>query len=217
MRRTVCALAMICGLLAPAAAQSQTTSETFTPGVKIGIDFSSLPNAGDVLDQVVKHPSTETSSKTGVMLDGFITVPVWNKVSFQPELAFVMKGVKLNQGANNGTVTASLRYIEFPMLIRYNLAVGSHSGYVMVGPTFGVKAGTSAKLEGTSQTQDINIDSAIRTFDGGIAFAGGADYGRYVFEVRYTQGFSDVGSDAFPHTDGISNRVFAIMGGIRLK
>lgn len=213
MRRTVCALAMVGGLLAPAAAWSQT----IVPGVKIGIDFSSLPNAGDVLDRVVDHASTETSSKAGLMLDGFVTVPVWNKVSFQPELAFVMKGVKLNQGANNGTVTASLRYIEFPMLIRYNLAVGSHSGYVMVGPTFGVKAGTSAKLEGSSQTQDINIDPAIRTFDGGLAFAGGVDYGRYVFEVRYTQGLSDIGADAFPHADGISNRVFAILGGVRLK
>jgi hypothetical protein len=134
----------------------------------------------------------------------------------QPELQFVMKGTKLNE-AGGGTVSASIRYLEFPVLLRYSVPVGEHSGYVLVGPTFGVKAGTSAKLDGSSQTADVDIDSAIRTFDGGLAFAGGLDYRRYFVELRYTQGLNDVAADVFPHTESVKNRNIAISAGIRFK
>ena len=192
-------------------------AQTITTGVKAGIDFSSLPNAGEVIDQVVRQPSTETSSKTGALFGGFVTVPFWNRLAVQPELQFVMKGVKLNEAAGSGTVTASIRYLEFPVLLQYTVPVGEHTGYVMFGPTFGVKAGTSAQLDSPNQTADINIDSAIRTFDGGLAFAGGLNYQRYFVEFRYTQGLNDVATDAFAHADSVKNRVVAISAGIRLK
>jgi hypothetical protein len=197
-------------------AASVSHAQTVQAGVKVGIDFSSLPNAGQVIDQIVKIPSTETSSKTGVVLGGFVMFPIRDRLAFQPELAFVMKGVKLNEG-NGGTVTANLNYLEFPMLIRYAMAMDKHTGYVMAGPTFGVKASTSAKLDAPSQSTDFNIDPAIRTFDAGLAFAGGIEYSRYLFEARYTQGLTDVGTDVYPHADSVKNRVFSILAGIRLK
>jgi hypothetical protein len=191
-------------------------AQPITTGLKVGIDFSSLPNAGEVIDQIVKQPSTETSSKTGALFGGFVTVPFWNRLSVQPELQFVMKGVKLNE-AGGGTLTASLRYLEFPVLLRYTVPVGEHTGYVLFGPTFGVKAGTSAQLETPSQTADVNIDAAIRSFDGGLAFAGGLDYQRYFVELRYTQGLNDVAAEVFPHADSVKNRNIAIAAGIRFK
>src|SRR3954449_6227804 len=189
-------------------------AQTITTGLKVGIDFSSMPNFGAIVDQIVKQPSTETSSKVGALFGGFVTVPLWNRIAVQPELQFVMKGAKVKEAGNAGTVNASVRYLEFPVLLRYGLPVGEHTGYVLVGPTFGVKAGTSAQLDGPSQTADVEIDPAlrtfdaglavqthtagfgsapaIRTFDAGLAFAGGCDYRRYFAELRYTQGLTDV-------------------------
>ncbi len=212
MRAYVCVLVTVLIVLAANASQAQTIQA----GVKGGIDFSSLPNAGEVIDQIVKLGSTETSSKVGAVLGGFVMFPITDRLAFQPELAFVMKGVKLNEGSG-GTITASLRYLEFPMLIRYAVAVGTHTGYLLVGPTFGVKAGTSAQLDGPNQTIDENIDAAIRTFDAGIAFGGGIDYGRYLFEARYTLGLIDIGTDTIPHPDALKNRAFAILAGVRFK
>jgi outer membrane protein with beta-barrel domain len=194
-----------------------THAQEITTGVKAGIDFSSLPNAGEVLDQVVRQSSTETSSKTGFLVGGFATVPFWNRLALQPELQFVMKGVKLNEAGSGGTVTTSIRYLEFPVLLRYEAPVSDHTAYVMFGPTFAVKAGTSANLDGPSQTADINVDSAIRTFDAGLAFAGGLEIQRYFVELRYTQGLNDVASDTFVHVDSVKNRVIAISAGIRFK
>ena len=212
MKNCVCACVTAVIVLAASVGHAQTVQA----GVKVGIDFSSLPNAGQVIDQIVKIPSTETSSKTGVVLGGFVMFPIRDRLAFQPELTFVMKGVKLNEG-NGGTVTANLNYLEFPMLIRYAMAMDKHTGYVMAGPTFGVKASTSAKLDAPSQSTDFNIDPAIRTFDAGLAFAGGIEYNRYLFEARYTQGLTDVGTDVYPHADSVKNRVFTILAGIRLK
>jgi hypothetical protein len=192
-------------------------AQTITTGVRVGIDFSSMPNVGEVIDQVVKQPSTETSSKVGAMFGGFVTVPFWNRLALQPELQFVMKGTKLNEAASGGTITASIRYLEFPVLLRYTVPVGEHTGYVLFGPTFGVKAGTSAQLDGPNQTADVDIDSAIRTFDAGLAFAGGLDYQHYFLELRYTQGLNDVATELFPHTDSVRNRNIAIAAGIRFK
>jgi hypothetical protein len=176
-----------------------------------------MPNAGEVIDQVVKQPSTETSSKVGALFGGFVTVPFWNGFALQPELQFVMKGVNLNEAGGGGTVSARVRYLEFPVLLRYSVPLSEHTAYVLVGPTFAVKAGTSAQLNGPSQTADVNIDSAIRTFDGGLAFAGGLEYDRYVFELRFTQGLNDVAAESFPHADSVKNRVLAISAGIRFK
>src|SRR3954453_6068131 len=135
-------------------------AQTITTGVKVGIDFSSLPNSGAVIDQIVKQPSTETSSKVGGLFGGFVTVPFWNRLAVQPELQFVMKGAKVKEAGSAGTVNARVRYLEFPVLLRYGRRVGEHTGYVLVGPTLGVKAATSAQLDGPSQTADVEIDPA---------------------------------------------------------
>jgi hypothetical protein len=129
---------------------------------------------------------------------------------------FVMKGVKLSEAAG-GTLSVRLRYLEFPMLVRYDVPAGARTVYFLFGPTFGVKAGTSAVFAGQSQTTDQNIDSSIRSFDAGLAFGGGITYGRYLFEGRYTQGLRDAGADAFPHADSLRNRVFEILVGVRIK
>jgi outer membrane protein with beta-barrel domain len=212
MRTYVCAFVTVLIVLAATASHAQTIQA----GVKVGIDFSSLPNAGEVIDQIVKLRSTETSSKAGLVLGGYVMFPVTDRLALQPEMAFAMKGVKLNEGSD-GSVTASLRYLEFPILLRYATTVDTHAVYLLAGPTFAVKASTSAQLDGPSQTVDENIDSAIRTFDAGIALGAGVNYGRYLFEARYTQGLTDVGAETFPHSDSLKNRVFTILAGVRLK
>ena len=185
-----CVSACVAAVLLLAAGVSQ--AQTVQAGAKVGIDFSSLPNAGQVIDQIVKAPSTETSSKVGAVFGGYVMFPLTAKLAFQPELSFVIKGVKLSE-ASGGTVTASLRYLEFPMLLRYDLTVDKHTGYLLVGPAFGIKASTgTAKRRARAPT--TNIDPAIRTFDAGLAFAGGIEYNRYLFEARYTQGLTDARS-----------------------
>jgi len=195
-------------------ASAQTT---IGAGVKLGIDFAALPNAGEVLDQVIGQPSVETSSKVGVLGGGFVQFGFTDRFSFQPELMFVMKGVKLDEGPNNGNVTAAMNYIEFPLLFRFQARSDVRTLYGAIGPSFGLKASTSAKRDNTSQTVDIDIDHVVRTVDTGLTFVGGLERSRYLIEARFTLGLTDVMNDVFPHTDSIKSRVLAIMAGVRFK
>lgn len=196
---------------------TSAAAQNLTAGVKAGIDFASLPNAGEVLDPFVGQRSTETSSIVGVAFGGFVTWPITDAWSFQPEMQFVMKGVKLTEAGGAGTVTAHINYLEFPLLARYKTTFDDHGVYVAVGPTFGVKASSSAHGNGSTLSGDIDIDPAIRSFDGGLAFAGGILIDRYFVEVRYTQGLNDVGSDVYAHADSLKNRVLAVSVGLQLK
>ncbi|HZP48627.1 MAG TPA: porin family protein [Vicinamibacterales bacterium] len=196
---------------------SAARAQTVGAGVKAGIDFASLPNAGQVLDQIVGQPSAETSSNVGILFGGFVTWPIADGWSLQPELQFVTKGVKLTETGAGGTVTAHLNYLEFPLLARYQTTFDNRGVYVALGPTFGVKASTSAQGSGATLKSDIEIDPAIRSFDGGLAFAGGVVLQRVFVEFRYTQGLNDVATDLYAHTDSLRNRVLAVSVGVQLK
>lgn len=195
---------------------ARADAQTLTAGVKAGVVFSSLPNAGEVLDQVVRQRSTETSSRVGVAFGGYVTWPIADAWVFQPEMQFVTKGVKLTEANGAGTVAARINYLEFPLLARYRMTVDNQRAYVAIGPTFGVKAGTSAHGDGAGLPSDVDIDPAIRSFDGGLAFAAGVALDRYSVEVRYTQGLNDIATDLYPHTDSLKNRVFTVSVGVQL-
>jgi hypothetical protein len=139
------------------------------------------------------------------------------RFSFQPELLFVMKGVKLDLPADAGTVSASINYLEFPLLARYTTVLNDTlRGYIVAGPTFSLKAGTSSRFSGGGETEDLNIDPAFGSRDLGLAVGGGLERDRYLLEARYTFGLIDIATDIFPHSDSLRNRVFSVMIGIRL-
>jgi len=207
----------VCLAVALSAAGVRANAQDYSAGLDVGINLTSMPNAGQVIDQIAARPSIESSSKPGVVFGGFVNVPIADQWSLQPELQFVVKGVKLTESGSGGTLTASVRYLEIPVLMRYSVPVDRYKAYVMAGPTFALKAGTSANIDGASTSADVNIDPGIKSFDGGLAFAGGMTYHQYFGEVRYTLGLRDVGTDTYPHADALKNRAFAILAGIRLK
>ena len=202
-----------CALTGAAGASAQTVSA----GVKAGIVLGSAPHAGEVLDQISKVKSVDVRSKLGLTGGGFVRFAANDRFSFQPELLLVMKGVKLDLGTDAGTVTASVNYLEFPLLARYGGPLNDVvDGYIIAGPTFSVKAGTSAKLDGSDTNVDLNIDPAIGSRDFGLAFGGGLERDRYLLEARYTLGLTDIATSIYGHQDSLRNRAFSLMVGMRL-
>jgi hypothetical protein len=199
------------GIAGPAGAQN------FSGGVKAGIAVTSVPLAGEVFDQVVGQTSRDSSSKVGLTGGGYIAFPIANRFSFQPEVLFVMKGVKLSETAG-GTFSARLHYLDVPLLVRFRATTNSQKpAYLFAGPNFGIKLGSSAQLETAAQTADVNLDPALKTLDLGFAFGGGVERGRYLVEARFTAGVTDIGAASFSHPDPLRNRTFSVMAGIKLR
>jgi hypothetical protein len=215
MRAGRVAMVLVIGALgtaAPAAAQA------FDAGIKAGIAVTGLPHAGEVFDQVVGHPSSETSSRIGLTGGGYVRFPVTDEFAFEPEALLVMRGVKMTEASGGGNVDVRVYYIDIPLLARYRKSINTDTvGYLLAGPNFGIKIGSRAKLDAAGQTIDEDVSPALKTLDLGLAFGGGIERDRYLVEGRFTAGVTDVASGSFPHLDSVRNRTFSVLFGYKLR
>lgn len=192
-------------------------AQTFDAGVKGGIAVTSVPLAGEVFDQIADETSRDSSSKVGITGGAYIAFLLAPRLTFQPEVLFVMKGVKLSE-TNGGTFSARIHYLDVPLLVRFRARANSQTPvYLFGGPNFGIKLGSSAKLEAPGNTASLDVNPALKTLDLGFAVGGGFERGRYLFEGRFTGGITDIANTSFPHPDALRNRTFSVMVGRTLR
>lgn len=192
------------------------SAQTFETGVKLGIVFTALPNAGEVVDKVIGQSSRETTSRAGLIGGGWARFPITDQVAFEPELLFVMKGAKLDEAAG-GTVGVRVNYFEIPLLARYRWPINSDTAaYAIAGPSFGIRASSSVSFDGTIGPANEDIGSALKSLDLGLAFGGGVEWGRFLGELRYTAGLTDMANASFAHPDSLRNRALSLMIGMKL-
>jgi hypothetical protein len=202
-------------------AANSAAAQTVTAGVKAGFALNSIPNAGQVIDQITGFESVDVTAKFGLTGGGFVQFAFNDRVSLQPEMQFVMKGVNLDLEENLGNASARVNYLEFPIFVRFNRTLNDTlGGFAMAGPAFGVKVGTGGTLSGVQGSiegsRDFDIDPAIASRDFGLAFAGGLQWQKFLVEARYVLGLTDIATDVYPHEDELRNRTFSIMVGLRL-
>ncbi len=165
-------------------------------GVKGGFVHSSLSfNANDALD-------SQAGWMAGILFGGHA-----GAVDIGGELNYL---VKRTQVAPTGA-KVELRYLEVPLLIRFNFGsihTSGVGGYVMIGPGIDFHVGDSvtgfAKLQ-TFEKFEINIIAAA-----------GMEIMRIIIEARGMWGLRDV-SLAPLIQDELHSRSFAILGGFRFK
>jgi hypothetical protein len=213
--RTVKRTALVCAACLMAAASA--AAQNVTAGVKGGFVLNSIPNAGQVIDQITEIESVDVTAKFGLTGGGYVQFAFNDEFSLQPEMQFVMKGVNLDLEDNLGSATAKVNYLEFPIFVRFNRTLNDTvRGFVMGGPAFAAKVGTGGTLDGVRGTLDFDIDPAIASRDVGLAFAGGLEWQKVLVEARYVLGLTDIATDIYDHDDALRNRSFSIMVGLRL-
>lgn len=143
-------------------------------------------------------------------------------LTLQPELLYVQKGAT-TEVANPFTgqtmeMTATLSYLELPVLAAYELPVDAPvSPYLFAGPAPALKLSEGVEVGGQSEEQD---DEEIASFDLGLVLGGGADYtvegvGTLTFDLRYTMGLINVADSDVEGQQDLSakNGAFSLMVG----
>jgi hypothetical protein len=213
--RTAKRLVLVCAACVSLAGSA--AAQTVTAGVKAGVALTSIPNAGQVFDEISGANSVDVSAKMGVTGGGFVQFAFNDRVSLQPEMLFVNKGVKLDVAENIGQVTASINYLELPLLGRYTRSLNDTlRGYIMAGPALSVQLGTSSSFEGAQAGTDLNIDPAIGSTDFSLVIGGGLERNRFLLEARYVFGLTDIATDFIFHEDALRNRAFSVLVGVRI-
>ena len=201
-RVCIASLVVVCVLSLPQELRAQPISG----GLKGGVTAARLPGVTDAVDVTVDE-ETRWGGTGGV----FVTLPLNDSVAFQPEALYVMKGATLGVGPST-TLAFDANYLELPLLLRFGRS--SRPLYFLAGPAVGFRLAAVARevVNGVTETRDFS--DQIKRVDVGVSFGGGATFGRFLVEGRWTEGLSDVESEDQFGTD-VRHRVFALLAGFR--
>jgi hypothetical protein len=206
----------LAGLLLLATTESVLAQERQI-GLKVGASVATLTS-----DQ------TETGQdpfrrRTGLTAGAFAVQPLTGRLALQLELLFTEKGGSVplhDPSIVQGSLTTryKLHYMDVPVLVRVqgpSIKTGRLS--IFAGPTvslrLGAKQQTVFELPVPAGFERELGDEAGRV-DAGLSVGGGVQFGRVLFDARYTWGFLDalvVGGGTTLNNSGL-----LLTGGVRI-
>jgi len=200
MKRIVLASVTVLSLLI-----AQTSLAQVQVGIRGGANwgFASKPAFLGSLTPTL-HPS---AGPTGAV---FLDIPLSDRFSFRPEVAYVQKGFVVNEGLDIGfggfklPIGARIAYqsqnLDIPLLLKINLSDGPVQPYIIAGPSVGYaldgRVRTRATALFTTQPYDVDLNygNALNRWDvgavGGLGLAMDAGAGKFFIEGRYTHGLT---------------------------
>lgn len=129
-------------------------------------------------------PKAEKGSKTGAVFGAFLSYPLTEKISLQPEFLYSQAGCKrdfdieIEEEDVTGTVatTASVNYLEIPVLLNYALMGNQVSSpFICGGLSLGLKSSADYEM-------DVHIDSYEGPWDSTFTY----DVGDYVKGTNFS-------------------------------
>lgn len=201
MRRTVIASFVIGVLSSAAAAQA---ADAVTGGFVAGLNFANV--SVDTGTSISVSPST----KAGLLLGGFVMIPLTKPFSLQPEFLFVQRSFDLQTGTSaSGLYQERWSAVEIPILARYDLALSGGRGfYVVLGPAFSF-LGSATETRGSSSI-GTDVKNDLAGADVSVVLGAGVTFGKIGVEARFDAGLKEVSSPA-PTTGSEKNRAFALL------
>jgi hypothetical protein len=206
------ALALM-ALVAPARASAQPV---ITAGVKGGVNIA---NVNFNMSGITVSPK----SRPGLIIGGFLAIDK-NKAGLEIEGLFSQHGTKVEFTDTGVSAKTEVRvdYIAFPVLGRVNLkASDALMLHLYLGPVFGFKTGFESKdtvtINGQTTTMTDNDDSDTKGTAVDLAFGGQLDFRRFLVDLRYNLGLTNINKNTDPEEPEVKDRTFSIMFGVRLK
>ncbi|MEO5905259.1 MAG: porin family protein, partial [Saprospiraceae bacterium] len=137
--------------------------------------------------------------------------PLGEVVSFGPELHWMQKGYKIEDfGGGIDEATATLNYLELPLLVKFNFGGEDVKLFVMAGPSIGYLLSGKYDYDGVEEDEVYDF---VNRIDVGAHLGAGVHLGPVVLDVRYMLGLSNYAKDN-PLIDEIKNTGFGIGLGI---
>ena len=172
--------AVVASLLFGSAALAQTGKGYSHFGFKAGMNISHFRTA-------VNYTNFEPKLKVGMVLGGFVEIPISSKVMLQPEFLYSQMGSK-GSSTQYGAVTFRYNYFSMPLEVKYKC----HNFAFLAGPQADILF--RARMKNYFGT--TNLTNVIQDFDCG--FTVGAEYWfdkHWIMALRYIHGIRDVAKD----------------------
>lgn len=197
MKRILCVLAVlgVAMLAGTAAAQTGLVGK----GFKAGLAMSTFTGDDNKMDDL------SPDSRMGLGFGGFLTFGLGPNFALQPEVLYMMKGAKYEEG--DAKLTYKLNYLDIPVLFKYRFpTAGNTRPNLFAGPVLGFKMSADATYEEDGDEETEDVSDMLKSTDFGLTIGGGLDFAMasttITFDVRYTMGMSDIPDD--PDADDVS-------------
>jgi opacity protein-like surface antigen len=192
-------------------AQSNEVKNQLSFGVKGGASFSNIIKTDD--------SDFKTDYLTGFNAGIFVSIPIIDRLSFQPELTFSQKGYKSDRTGilSNGTLTQTTNWIEVPILAKIEVVKGFN---LYAGPQVSFLSKTTNKYEGTfgmaeQTTIEDDADQFKKSILGGVLGAGFDITQKVSLNGRYGLDFQKNNENGTTSTPEFKNQVWQV--GLGLK
>jgi Outer membrane protein beta-barrel domain len=157
-------------------------------------------------------------SRTGLIIGGFVDVPVNNLFSVTIEGLYNQKGATGTFSAEGITIDSSVKvdYFEIPILAKFPINTMSNVRpfvYGGIAPAF--RTGGKFRSEVTGAFEDVeednDLDDDLESMDVSFVFGGGVQFGRIGIEARYNLGLMEINKPNDEEVGSIKTRQFAIL------
>lgn len=176
-------------------------SAQITYGVKAGVNLADVSFSGGT--------DVPSSRRVGPFAGAFATVPLWERISVQPEAIYTVKGTSLEVADLESDYIVD--YLEVPVLARYRVTQRVH---VFAGPSMAFRLRARNRFEFDGSTEEIDVAGDVERFDLAAVGGVGVEFGRWLLDGRMTYGLSDTDADTSDEVT-IRNRAFSIAMGFR--
>ncbi|MDH4220984.1 MAG: PorT family protein [Candidatus Aminicenantes bacterium] len=160
-------------------------------GFKIGMNNANL--FGEQAKQLEQDIGYELKSKWGFCAGGFIQFNLGKVLAIQPEFQYTMKGARMKEEILGETfkLAVDLSFLEVPVLVKFMIPTpGSVKPSLFVGPSIAIKLSAKTKIEYAGQTDEEDVSDDMEDTEFGLIIGGGLDFGKLMFDVRYSLGLS---------------------------
>ena len=206
--------------VAAIAVMSTCSFAQLSGGLKGGINFANV--GGDAED---------TDMRTSFHFGGFLTFPINDNFSFQPELLYSSVGYKysisesysddfLGDVTESYEETAKLNYIAIPLMFQYkigkiNIQAGPQLAFLASGK---MDWEYTLKYDGGTESEDDTEDiEEIKKLDLGMNLGLGAEFGKLNASIRYSLGLANINDPEDSEDDTkITNNVIQLSIGYKL-
>ena len=179
----------------------ETSGKKIIFGIKAGL---SVATAHKEYDASLYPDPPRARSIIGAIGGVFLQVPLNKKVSFQPELQLIGKGLKTKDVYNNFYYPEKTTYLELPLNILYKPVSDKGSFFIGGGPAPAFYIGENVFY---------SSGSPIKKFDLGINFLTGYELPiGFSINLNYTHGLTNISGDK-SYVTVLKNRYFGITVG----
>jgi hypothetical protein len=204
-------ITLSCLFVNQAFSQSDTHSNTMFIGAKVGFNYSNVWDS--------QGEEFRADSKLGFAIGGFISIPLMEVLSFQPEILFSQKGF---QGSgvllgSNYELTRTSNFLDIPLLVGFKMAPFIT---ILAGPQFSYLMKQTDEFSNSlttfEQEQEFKNDN-IR--DNTYGLVGGADvnFDKIIIGARLGWDISNNNGDGTSSTPRYKNTWWQLTAGFRFN